>query len=508
MSDIILIFPKTGFDLGATVAPPHSLLTIAAPLKKAGYKIKIIDQRINSLWKDELREELKSNSICVGISSMTGSQINFALEAARIVRQEAKNEKMPIVWGGPHPSILPVETAANELVDMVVVGEGEIAFFELVRAIEAKKSLKDIKGIAYKENGNIITTASRELLDIETLLPTPWDLVNVEKYIHPDFYLKKTDRTLDIGQTSRGCVYQCGFCCSATLRKRMWRPMSVNKALDMIITDVQRFKLDGIWLRDDNFYLNSERIRAICEGMVKARLRIDWYSSGTRVDSFLNLTPETIKAMKESGAYVLKFGAESGSNRILNLMKKGITVEQIFLSNIKAKEWAIKPAYAFMAGFPTETLEEVNMTIEAMKKLIRDNPEAELESVSIYTALPGTPMYSLALQYGLNPPKSLEEWSSWNFQEYAEEKKNPWFNKQDRHALGNLSYICTIAFAIANLTRTISNPFLRIFARIFILPITRYFKFRFNHKLYRFAPELKIISILRKKFFDKAYITI
>jgi radical SAM superfamily enzyme YgiQ (UPF0313 family) len=430
------------------------------------------------------------------------------LEAARLARQEAKDEKMPIVWGGPHPSILPAETAANEFVDIVVIGEGDISFFELVRALESKKSLQDIRGIVYKEKGNIITTALRELLDVETLLPTPWDLVDVEKYIHPDFYLKKTNRTLDIGQTSRGCPYQCGFCCSATLRKRMWRAMSIRKALEMIVNDMQRFKLDGIWLRDDNFYVDSERTRAICQGMVDAGLRIDWYSSGTRVDNFLKLSAQTIKAMKDSGAHVLKFGAESGSNRILNLMHKGITIEQTFLANLKAKQWGIRPAYAFMAGFPTETFEEVNMTIEAMKKLIRDNPEAELESVSIYTALPGTPMYGLALQHGLKPPQNLEEWSGWNFQEYAEERKNPWFNERARHALGNLSYICTIAFVIANLARTINNPLMRALARIFILPLTKYFRFRFNHKLYRFAPELRIVSYLRKKIFDKWYINI
>lgn len=508
MSDIVLIFPKTGFDLGATVAPPHSLLTIAAPLKKAGYKIKIIDQRINTSWKDELREELKSGPLCVGISSMTGSQINFALEAAHLVRQVTKNGKMPIVWGGPHPSILPTETLENKFVDIVVIGEGDITFFELVRAIEDKKNLEGIKGIAYKENGNIIVNPHRELLDVETLLPTPWELLDVEKYIHPDFYLKKTNRTLDIGQTSRGCPYQCGFCCSATIRKRMWRPMSVKKSLDFIINDVERFNLDGIWLRDDNFYVDSERTKAICQGMVDAKLKIDWYSSGTRVDNFLKLAPETIKAMKDSGAHVLKFGAESGSNRILNLMQKGITIEQTFLCNLKAKEWGIRPAYSFMAGFPSETFAEVNMTINSMRKLIRDNPDAELESISIYTALPGTPMYTSALQHGLKPPKNLEEWSGWNFQEYAEERKNPWFNAKDRHALGNLSYICTIAFAIANLTRTINNPILRTLARIFILPLSRYFRFRFNHKLYRFAPELKLIRYLRNKVFDKTHINI
>lgn len=508
MADIILIFPKTGFDVGASVAPPHSLLTIAAPLKKAGYKIKIIDQRINPLWKNELIGELKSNPICVGISSMTGSQISFALEAARLVRQDAKSDKMPIVWGGPHPSILPENTLNSELVDIVVIGEGDLTFFELVRTIEEKNSLRNVKGITYKENNNIIVNPPRELLDVETLLPTPWDLLEVEKYIHPDFYLKKTNRTLDIGQTSRGCPYQCGFCCSATLRRRMWRPMSVKKALDMIINDVQRFKLDGIWLRDDNFYVDSERIRVICQTMVNAKLNIDWYSSGTRVDNFLKLSPQTLRAMKDSGAHVLKFGAESGSNRILNLMQKGITIEQTFLSNLKAKKWNIKPAYSFMAGFPSETFKEINMTINAMRKIIRENPKAELESICVYTALPGTPMYNLALKYGLKPPKTIEGWSRWSFHEYAEEAKNPWFDKHDRHALGNLSYISTISFVVVSLTRTINNPILRFFAQVFILPISKYFRLRFKFKLYRFAPELRIISYLRRKILDKSYIKI
>lgn len=504
MSDIILIFPKTGFDLGATVAPPHSLLTIAAPLKKAGYKIKIIDQRINSLWKDELREELRSAPLCVGISSMTGSQINFALEAAKVARQESKNTNTPIVWGGPHPSILPQETIKNEYVDIVVVGEGDITFFELVRALEEKKNLKDVRGILYKNNGQIMATPMRELLDVETLLPVPWELMDVEKYIHPDFYLKKTNRTLDIGQTSRGCPYQCGFCCSATLRKRMWRPMSVDKSLRLIIDNVQRFKLDGIWLRDDNFYVDSDRTRQICQGMIDSGIKIDWYSSGTRVDTFLRLAPETIRAMKDSGAHVLKFGAESGSNRILKLMQKGIAAEQTFQANLKAKEWGIHPAFSFMAGFPTETFEEVNMTIDAMKRLRRDNSDAELESVCIYTALPGTPMYDLALKHGLKPPQGLEGWSGWNFQEYAEERKNPWFTAKQRRALGNLSYICTISFVVANLARTVRNPFIRILISILIFPLSRYFRFRFNHKFYWYAPELKVISYIRKLIFDKA----
>ena len=125
--DVILIYPRTGVDLGATVAPPHSVLAIAAPLPSKGYNVKIIDQRVDPEWQISLIEYLKRNPICVGISCMTGTQIYFAIEAAKVVRN-ATNGKVPIVWGGPHPSLLPEQTLQSEYVDVVCVGEGELTF--------------------------------------------------------------------------------------------------------------------------------------------------------------------------------------------------------------------------------------------------------------------------------------------------------------------------------------------------------------------------------------------
>ncbi len=97
----------------------------------------------------------------------------------------------------------------------------------------------------YKDGGKSVRTESRPLTDVEELVPVPWELVDVEKYIHKDMYLKKRHRVLDLGQTSRGCPYQCGFCCSATIRKRKWRPMSVEKSFNMILDGIRRFRLDG-----------------------------------------------------------------------------------------------------------------------------------------------------------------------------------------------------------------------------------------------------------------------
>jgi len=508
-ADIILIYPRTGFsDIGPTIAPPHSLLTLAAPLHKEGYKVKIIDQRRDSHWDHHLSNELESNPICVGISSMTGSQIHFAIEAAKVVRKST-NGRIPIVWGGPHPSVMPEQTCKSEYVDIVCVGEGDITFKEIVKALERREPLAKIEGIAYKDGNRVITTPERSLLDIETLLPVPWDLVNVEDYIHPDLYLKNSPRTLDVGQTSRGCPFKCAFCCSAAIRKRRWRAMSVEKALETIVEPVKRFKLNGIWIRDDEFYIDRERAYRICEGMVRADLNVKWYTSGTRVDVFRNSSDKQIAMLKRSGAYVLKFGAESGSDRILKLMNKGITVQDTIEANLVAKKHGIIPVFALMSGLPTETFDELNQTIDLAFKLKQDNPAAQFESIVPYTALPGTPLYDLAIEHGLRPPESLSGWTIWNFEEYdLPGKKLPWLDYKGRKKVGNLTYMWALANAVQNVADAISTVPLRYMIKLFTIPIGHYFRFRIKRKSYTFVPELLIFKYIHKLFFTRGRIVI
>ncbi|MBN1870280.1 MAG: cobalamin-dependent protein, partial [Candidatus Omnitrophica bacterium] len=209
--DILFLYPKTGMDFGSTIAPPHALLTVAAPILKAGYHVKLLDQRTHIITEHILKDYLSKDTICVGISTMTGTQIRNALILAQMVRN-VTDGKVPIVWGGCHPSVAPEQTLANDKVDIVVSGEGDETFLELVQALAEKRSLKTVKGIYYTDGGKTVKTEKRPLLDVETLLPTPWELIDAEKYIHPDMYLKTSTRVLDIGQTSRGCPFRCGFC--------------------------------------------------------------------------------------------------------------------------------------------------------------------------------------------------------------------------------------------------------------------------------------------------------
>src|SRR3989338_2841402 len=498
--NIVLVYPKTGMDFGSTVAPPHSLLSIAAPLHKKGYRIEIIDQRVDTDWQDKLTTGLNPGTICAGISCMTGTQIHFAIEIAKIIRK-ATGGKIPIVWGGPHPSILPQQTLESQYVDMVCVGEGDMVFYELVKTLERNGSPAAVKGIGFKKDGKTVVNPPEPLIDMENLLPVPWELINVESYVHPDMYLKSS-RILDIGQTSRGCPFNCGFCCSASLRMRKWRAMSVQRSLDLIIDPIKKFKLNGIWIRDDEFYIDRERVNKICEGIIRENLNICWYTSGTRVDVFNKATDEQIDLLKRSGAYVLKYGAESGSDRILKLMNKGITVQDTIKANLKAKKHGIIPAFSLMVAFPTETAEERNKTIELMFRLRKENPSAQFEAIATYTALPGTPLYDFARQNGLKPPATLEGWVEWNFIDYdLEGNRIPWFNYRDSKIIGNITYMSILANGFRNAIDSIANLFARYLLKIIYIHISFFYRMRLKYKWHKFSMDIIFIRFLRSKIF-------
>jgi radical SAM superfamily enzyme YgiQ (UPF0313 family) len=505
---VLLLYPKTGLDFGSTVAPPHALLAVAAPLLKHGYRVQILDQRTQPITEAVLREALSGDPICVGISSMTGAQIYFALGLAQMVRR-ITDGRVPIVWGGCHPSVMPEQTLEHPLVDIVVNGEGDLSLLDLVETLEHQRPLIKVKGILYKDGGKIVKTLPRPLMNVEELLPTPWELVDPEAYIHRDMYLRDRHRVLDIGQTSRGCPFDCGFCSSASIRERKWRAMSVDRTVDMIAESVARFRLDGFWLRDDEFYINRKRAHAVFERMIREGLNVSFYTSGTRCDVFGKASEDEVAVMKRAGAHTLKFGAESGSQRILDLMQKGITVDQTIRANLRCKQHGITPAFSLMIGYPTETFDDMNLTIDLAYRIKRDNPQAELETMATYTALPGTPDFQLALQHGLEPPGDLEAWMNWNFHEYdLDGRRIPWFaSRTERRWVGNINIMSILANALPNLAVSARNPAVRLAAQAVIGPVSAYYRFRLKNKMYKTVPELALISFLREKVFYKGTYT-
>jgi len=278
--------------------------------------------------------------------------------------------------------------------------------------------------------------------------------------------------------------------------------MSVEKSLETIIEPVRKFNLESIWIRDDEFYINRGRAYKICEGIINAGLKIRWYTSGTRVDVFNQASDEQIAMLKRSGADTLKFGAESGSNRILELMQKDIRWEDTVKANLKAKRFGIIPTFALMLGFPTETFDEINQTIDLFLRLKKENPQAQFEVMSTYTALPGTPLYDLALKMGLRPPETLEGWIDWLYDEWdVEGRKIPWFDSSGRKKIGNVTYMSILANASLNAISAVKNNFARNILKMLFIPISKFEKFRLKRKWYGFTPELDFARFLRKKIF-------
>jgi len=209
--------------------------------------------------------------------------------------------------------------------------------------------------------------------------------------------------------------------------------------------------------------------------------------------------------MKRAGAHSLKFGAESGSQRMLDMMQKGIKIEHIIATNLRCKKYGIIPVYSLMIGYPTETFEDVDKTIDIMCRLKKDNASAKFETIALFTALPGTPSWEWALKNGLVPPKKLEEWADWLFDDYdLKGKRMPWFNKRQRVWLGNISFMSMLGNSLINAAGSIRSPLLRLLFKAILRPLRRYYYMRLSGKRYCFMPDLAVVRFLRKKIFYRS----
>ncbi|MBU4502864.1 MAG: B12-binding domain-containing radical SAM protein [Nanoarchaeota archaeon] len=415
-NEIILIYPKTGFDVKkVSIEVPLSVLSAASILDKEGYKVKIIDQRIEEKnWQKKLTQELKDSPICVGISSMTGTQIYFGIDAAKIIRKN--NPETKIVWGGIHPTLLPKQTLESNYVDIVVKGEGEKTFFELVQNLEKGKSLREINGVAYKDDGKIIENPNvHDFLNLDKLPELPYHLLDIKNYI-------KMMNGVFSFQGSRGCPFKCAFCCNPLLSKGFWRTMSAERIMQEIQMVHNKYKFKKLKFNDENFFVNKERVYKIADAINDA---YEWEAQA-RIDTIDYMDYDRLR---KSGLYQIQPGIESGNQRILNLIRKQLTTEQILNYNRKLAKTGIIATYNFIMGFPSETIEEIKDSVKFVLKLLDENPYSELAAFYVFVPYPGTELFDLSLKYGFIPPNSLAGWGEFSRQHL----ETPWI--QDKKEL-------------------------------------------------------------------------
>jgi len=405
---------KENYDSSVSVG----LLSIGTYLDSKGVDVKIIDGARQKDYLDIIRAEI-GGCDCVGIAVMT-TQISHALEISRFIRE--LNPKCQIIWGGSHPTFFIKETIANDLVDVVCYGEGEITMYELVLG----KELSEINGIAYKKENEIVINPSRALHNPQEMPLFNWDLVPRE--ILEKLYLVPS-------LTSRGCPHQCTFCLNAILKNR-WRMRTAEQVLGDLDIIAKRDYFKGKKLRfwDENFFVNIERAKKVIDGMIEREMNIPWETT-VRADYIRDgaVDDEFLVKLKKSGCYLLSFGAESGSPMILEKIKKEITPEQILCSAKGCLKHGIIPQYSFMIGLPGETKEDMFKTIELIDQLTKLSDKVQILGPQAFRPYPGSTLYQECVEAGWKAPQTMEEWAHLveNELSYLTVQNFPWVKHKD-----------------------------------------------------------------------------
>jgi radical SAM superfamily enzyme YgiQ (UPF0313 family) len=434
MAQIILIQPLSGQLDEMSIRLPEGLLAIAALPVQKGYDIRIIDQRLTKDFERAVRDEVGPETVIFGVTCITGEQIGYAVEVTQLLKANWPN--IPVVWGGVHATLLPEQTCEHPDIDYVVAGDGDLVFCELFERLRDGLPVDDLRGLVYKTSAGAVSSNAGEvelnfksngnyqvvrrngstdvIRDLDSLPPTPYELVDFSKYeiFHTDDGSKSA--TLN---TARGCPFRCRFCSDPVLNDGKWRGLTPDKIIERLVVLFDRYNVRWVFFQDDYFPGSKKRFLEILERLTKYNGSLKWSTCGIRADIICKMTPEEMNLLERSGCHSLEMGIESGSERIITLLNKAETLEEMREANRLLAKTGIKVKYSFIIGFPTETDEEMESTIDFALDLERVNPNAYC---FVFNFLPivGTPFFHDAVQQGFKAPTTLEGWAEMDFQKW------------------------------------------------------------------------------------------
>jgi anaerobic magnesium-protoporphyrin IX monomethyl ester cyclase len=391
---VLLINPF--YPISETPSPPLGLAYLAAALEQIGVQVKILDYVVYGYRKDALQSVLKDFK--PRIAGATAVTMTF--DHARQVLKDLKaiDPDILTVMGGPHVSFCAQQTLETfpEL-DVIVLGEGEETLVDLTRAIDETQNLDTVRGIAYRKGSEIKTTAKRNFIANLDLLPLPArQRLALGRYRALGMPISMT--------TSRGCPYQCIFCVG---RKMVGAKVRYHSA-ERVVTELEslaNLNFRQINIADDLFTANQTRCVAVCEEILKRKLRINW-TSFARVDT---VSDTLLSKMKAAGCTAVSFGIESANAEILKTVKKGITLQQVRNAVRMCRRTGITPYASFILGLPGETPATIKETTDFALQL---QQEGLASGFHILAPFPGTEVREKSTELGLRILTS--DWSKYD----------------------------------------------------------------------------------------------
>jgi len=409
MARILLVNPPNANDAYRSafgfICPPLGLCSIAAMIRHRGHKVALLD--LNQLSdKYGVNDALKVLEATVNSfnAEYVGISINATCTApiSSIVAKKVKelNDDIICIAGGHHATFRSSDTLRSGF-DYVVKGEGEITFTELIDALEFGDNVNQVKGIAYMNDGRYVETSSRGFIENLDALPIPAiDLLSKKNYILKAF---GEGSSIITAETSRGCPYNCDFCSASPMWGHRWRVKSNQR----ILYELEEIKKDGwkyVFFVDDNFItpLNIEVRRKLFQDIIREGIDLEWICQ-IRADTVVKY-PDLIKLASSAGMRVAFIGVESGDEKVLRRMHKGI----IPLISEKAitilKKIGVVTLAGFIIGAPYESFIQTYRTLKFALKLCSRGLDAA--QFSIFTPLPGSRAFIEAAQNKLLATKN------------------------------------------------------------------------------------------------------
>ena len=372
------------------ISPPLGLAYIAAFLRDHGHEVRIIDANAEEITLDKLGQHIPEGFDIVGTTSFTPS-VNNSGEVLRLAK--AKFTQIRTIMGGAHITVAGKETMDEfPEIDFGIVGEGERTALELIDSLAANRPVCSIKGLIFREGTEVIQNERRSPIEnLDNLSFPAYDLLPTSLYRlpihHVGFGHKVPIGPFSLIFTSRGCPMNCTFCASKTIWGKRVRYRSAEDVLSEVRMLVRDFGVKVIDIADDIFTINKKRLHMILDGIIDMQLNMH-FNCLSRVDT---ITRSDIRKMKRAGCYLIRYGVESGSQKILKRMRKNIEPEQAIRAFRMTNEAGIACTASFIIGHPGETEETVKETIDLAKRL-----NSTLNHFFMAVPYPGTELYRIA----------------------------------------------------------------------------------------------------------------
>lgn len=480
---VVLFYPRTGWDREGMVSLPLSVLAVGSYLRSRGVRVRIVDERVAADPLGALDAAVaETDPVFVGVSAMTGFQIRGALDAASRVR--ARRPGTPIVWGGVHPSLMTEQTLAHPLADVVVRGEGEATALELVQALSGGSPPWSVAGVSARGPDGVVRHApDRPFLDLDELPFLSTDLVDFRRYVTRQVL---GDWDLRVA-TSRGCPHACSYCYNVPFNARRWRAQSAARVVAELDHLAKEFGVRAFYVGDDDFFANRRRVRELCERLIERgspyRLK-----ANCLLEYLVRMDGAELAMWRRGGFVELYVGVETASPEILDSVNKRVEGGDVRDANRRLRAAGIVPVYSFMAGFPDETPARLQATLDLMRHLKRDYPQARITQLHLLTVYPGTPLYPKAAALGVKLPTTLEGWSThhWNRIDY------PWLDARTKRFLRDASFFTGFLDGRTLAEYLLDGAAVRSLVRIYGAIVRARIALRF----YRFMPEIRLLGNL------------